>query len=188
MVHCTHGAGTGGRRHQGGRWYRTRFARQVQDFAANLAASQAAEAVLRDRRFLARHFTVPLANILTAPREWDKQGIDYLCLLRDGTVVACDAQGRQTPCRRYWHHKQRPEVAFELLMSSDRNLPGKFGRDVPPLAHYLLQTYQPDDYSGAVLVSTSAAWSGIQQGRFSDLTPIAPGATRLSGGRHVGGA
>jgi len=92
--------------------------------------------------------------VSVAPTEMDRQGIDYVAVLRGGAEVFIDAKARDRGCSRYW--QDGPELALEdWSVLPENGQPGKVGwaLDESKRTHLVLFTFDPSDTDQCFLIS-----------------------------------
>ncbi|MBR2265211.1 MAG: hypothetical protein IJ882_00815 [Paludibacteraceae bacterium] len=83
------------------------------------------------------------AGVVKTETEIDKQGVDYIATLKDGSSVTIDAKTRQPGARKYWSGE--PELALEQYSVVQRKKVGWLFKRSPTHPDYILYTFAKED-------------------------------------------
>lgn len=75
--------------------------------------------------------------------DMDKQGVDYVAVLKGGAKIFIDAKTREKGASRYWRYG-KPEIALEIRSVVEKNKLGWTLSDTSK-AHYILYTFDSSD-------------------------------------------
>ena len=73
----------------------------------------------------------------------DKQGVDYIVTLKDGSTVTIDAKTRKPGAGRYWHGE--PELCLERYSVVEEKKVGWLFKNSPVHPDYILYTFDKSD-------------------------------------------
>ena len=80
----------------------------------------------------------------------DKQGVDYVATLKDGSIVTIDGKTRKAGSKRYW--KGEPELALEAYSVVEKKVIGWLFKDSKTHPDYVLYTFDRADSDKYYLV------------------------------------
>ena len=113
----------------------------------------------KDIAIIAKAFNVPEDMVMSTNEGWDKKGIDYVVLLRDGRSAYIDVKYREKGVSKFWNHTykckdgrtiKQPELTLEILSNVERNTPG-WTLDMNKFTDFVLFVFDESDCENAYI-------------------------------------
>ena len=89
-------------------------------------------------------------NVTKTDASTDKQGVDYIATLKDGSIVTIDGKTRKAGARKYW--RGEPELAIEAYSVVEKKIVGWLFKDSAVHPDYVLYTFDRTDSDKYYLV------------------------------------